>query len=172
VPEQSLPPVRHCDRVSAPSDDRGPGRSRTAPLSGASASRSQWLAILSARGSFGRCRPMPPSHLEKTSSRRPLFRAGSLPAQTQRRIVSADRPVRRAASLIFTSSFAISGVKTFCYINPAVVKVPMDDHVRTYPEGLPTDDMNPNRPGKRWWPLADTIRTVDWRLGRRRLRLS
>jgi hypothetical protein len=58
-----------------------------------------------------------------TSSRFPLFRARSLPAQTQRRTVSADRPVSRAASLISNSSCAIPATKTFYYIRRGVVEV-------------------------------------------------
>lgn len=59
----------------------------------------------------------------RTSSRFPLFRARILPAQTQRRTVSADRPVSRAASLISNSSCAIPGMKTFYYIQRGVVEV-------------------------------------------------
>jgi hypothetical protein len=71
-----------------------------------------------------------------TSSRFPLFRARSLPAQTQRRTVSADRPVSRAASLISNSSCAIPAAKTFYYIRRGVVEVAIQalrsDVRRTY----------------------------------------
>src|ERR1700736_2107580 len=59
----------------------------------------------------------------RTSSRFPLFRARTLPAQTQRRTVSADRPVSRAASLISNSSSAIPAMTTFYYIRRGVVEV-------------------------------------------------
>ena len=59
----------------------------------------------------------------RTSSRFPLFRARTLPVQTQRRTVSVDRPVSRAASLISNSSWAISAMKTFYYIRRGVVEV-------------------------------------------------
>ncbi len=59
----------------------------------------------------------------RTSSRFPLFRARTLPAQTQRRTVSVDRPVSRAASLISNSSWAIPATNTFYYIRRGVVEV-------------------------------------------------
>jgi hypothetical protein len=62
----------------------------------------------------------------RTSSRFPLFRARTLPAQTQRRTVSGDRPVSRAASLISNSSCAVLAMKTFYYIRQGVVEVVID----------------------------------------------
>src|SRR5207248_7308883 len=61
--------------------------------------------------------------LRNTSSRLPSFRARSLPDQTQRRTVSGDRPVSRAAALISSSSRAMSATPTFYYINDIVVEV-------------------------------------------------
>src|SRR5205823_1491484 len=61
--------------------------------------------------------------LRNTKSRLPSFRARSLPDQIQRRTVSVDRPVSRAAALISSSSRAMSATPpTFYYIREIVVE--------------------------------------------------
>src|SRR5207244_7008057 len=133
APRQRLraPPnrsLRSHQRRASSSPERSRRSVRTRSLADLPAAERLRILLAEARHSVrerGLVRWLPANastSLRNTNSRLPSFRARSLPDQTQRRTVSVDRPVSRAAALISSSSRAVSAMLIFYYINGDVVE--------------------------------------------------
>src|SRR2546426_2029184 len=120
---------RSHQRPASSSPERSRRSARTRSLADLPAAERRRILLAEARhsvrerGLVWRLPANASTSLRNTKSRLPSFRARSLPDHTQRRTVSVDRPVSRAAALISSSSRTMSATPTFYYINVVVVEV-------------------------------------------------